>query len=48
MYVNRVKATLAYDGTNYAGYQSQPNARTVQEMVDKALQKMHKDDQLIS
>lgn len=48
MYVNRVKVTLAYDGTHYAGYQSQPNARTVQQMVDKALQIMHKDDQLIS
>ncbi|MCJ8211921.1 tRNA pseudouridine(38-40) synthase TruA [Mucilaginibacter sp. RS28] len=28
---------LAYDGTNYHGWQIQPNAITVQEMLDKAL-----------
>lgn len=28
---------LAYDGTNYHGWQVQPNALTVQELLDKAL-----------
>jgi tRNA pseudouridine38-40 synthase len=28
---------LAYDGTNYHGWQTQPNARTVQEILDKCL-----------
>lgn len=28
---------LAYDGTNYHGWQTQPNAVTVQEMLNKAL-----------
>jgi tRNA pseudouridine38-40 synthase len=28
---------LAYNGTNYHGWQTQPNAVTVQEMLDKAL-----------
>jgi len=28
---------LAYDGTNYHGWQTQPNARTVQEVLDKCL-----------
>jgi tRNA pseudouridine38-40 synthase len=28
---------LAYDGSNYHGWQTQPNAVTVQEMLDKAL-----------
>jgi tRNA pseudouridine38-40 synthase len=28
---------LAYDGTNYHGWQTQPNAVTVQELLDKAL-----------
>lgn len=28
---------LAYDGTNYHGWQVQPNAVTVQELLDKAL-----------
>lgn len=39
----RVKAIVAYDGTNFAGYQSQPNQRTVQSEIDKALVKIHKD-----
>lgn len=41
--MNRVKATVAYDGTNFAGYQSQPGLRTVQSEIDKALVKIHKD-----
>lgn len=36
----RYKATIAYDGTNFHGFQSQPNARTVQEEVEKTLTKM--------
>ncbi|GEO03405.1 tRNA pseudouridine synthase A [Adhaeribacter aerolatus] len=28
---------LAYDGTDYHGWQTQPNARTVQEILDKCL-----------
>ena len=28
---------LAYDGTDYHGWQTQPNARTVQEVLDKCL-----------
>lgn len=30
--------TIAYDGTNYCGYQVQPNGVTVQEMLNKAAQ----------
>lgn len=41
--MNRVKATVAYDGTNFVGYQSQPGKRTVQSEIDKALVKIHKD-----
>ena len=40
--MNRVKAVVAYDGTNFAGYQSQPGMRTVQSEIDKALVKIHK------
>ncbi|MGI6129280.1 MAG: tRNA pseudouridine(38-40) synthase TruA [bacterium] len=32
-----VKLTLAYDGTDYAGFQVQPNASTVQGELEKAL-----------
>ncbi len=31
------KLTLAYDGTNYAGWQSQPDRRTVQGSLESAL-----------
>lgn len=41
--MSRVKAIVAYDGTNFAGYQSQPNMRTVQSEIDKALVKIHKN-----
>lgn len=38
------KLTLAYDGTNFAGYQIQPHQRTVQGVLQKALGKMAKVD----
>lgn len=41
--MGRVKATISYDGTNFAGYQLQPGMRTVQSEIDKALVKIHKD-----
>lgn len=40
--MQRYKGTFAYDGTNYSGYQIQPNGNTVQEEIEKALSKMHK------
>ncbi|MGM0122999.1 tRNA pseudouridine(38-40) synthase [Enterococcus sp. AZ194] len=36
----RYKATISYDGTNFNGFQRQPNGRTVQEEVEKTLKKM--------
>lgn len=35
--VRRVKLTVAYDGTAYAGWQMQPNGTTVQATVEKVL-----------
>lgn len=32
---------LAYDGTGFAGYQRQPEQRTVQETVERALEALH-------
>ncbi|WP_099222876.1 tRNA pseudouridine(38-40) synthase TruA [Listeria costaricensis] len=40
----RYKATIAYDGSGFNGYQIQPNGRTVQAEIEKALQKMHKGE----
>jgi tRNA pseudouridine38-40 synthase len=42
MFMQRLKCTVAYDGTGYFGYQIQPNHRTIQEEIEKALKKLHK------
>lgn len=36
----RYKAIIAYDGTNFRGFQRQPKGRTVQEEIEKTLTKM--------
>ena len=38
--MKRIKLTIAYDGTNYCGWQIQPNGITVEEVINKALQKL--------
>lgn len=38
--MRRVKLTIAYDGTNYCGWQIQPNGITIEEIVNKALSKL--------
>ncbi|MGD0016600.1 MAG: tRNA pseudouridine(38-40) synthase TruA [Verrucomicrobiia bacterium] len=35
-----LKLTIAYDGTQYGGWQRQPNAVTVQELIEKALEQL--------
>lgn len=40
--MKRIKCIIAYDGTNFEGYQVQPNKRTVQGEVEKVLMNMHK------
>lgn len=35
--MKRVKLTVSYDGTNYCGWQVQPNGITVQEVLNRAL-----------
>lgn len=38
--MKRVKLTVAYDGTNYCGWQVQPNGITVQEVLNKHLSEL--------
>ena len=40
MQKKRIKLTIAYDGTNYCGWQVQPNGITVEEVINKALCKL--------
>ena len=36
--MKRIKLTVAYDGTNYCGWQIQPNGITVQEILENCLE----------
>ena len=38
--MQNLKLTIAYDGTNYAGWQIQKNAPTVQETIEKVLHRI--------
>lgn len=38
--MKRIKLTIAYDGTNYCGWQVQPNGITIEEVLNKAIQKL--------
>lgn len=40
--VKKVKCVLSYDGTNFSGFQIQPDERTVQGELELALKKLHK------
>ena len=39
-----IKLTLEYDGSNFSGWQIQPNCRTVQGEIEKALRSLVDDD----
>ncbi|WP_017754832.1 tRNA pseudouridine(38-40) synthase TruA [Calidifontibacillus oryziterrae] len=42
--MERIKCVLSYDGTNFSGFQIQPNGRTVQGEFEQALAKIHKGE----
>lgn len=45
--MKRIKLTIAYDGTNYCGWQIQPNGITIEEVLNKALTKMLDEEIII-
>lgn len=38
--VTTLKLTIEYDGTDFSGWQSQPNARTVQDVVERSIKQI--------
>ncbi len=38
--MKRIKLTVAYDGTNYCGWQIQPNGITIEEVLNKTISKV--------
>lgn len=40
----RIKLTIAYDGTRYHGWQIQENSVTIEEIINKALTNLFKED----
>lgn len=42
--MRRIKLTVAYDGTNYSGWQAQNNATTVEGVLNKALTKLLREE----
>lgn len=43
-----VKLVVSYDGSAYAGWQKQENALGIQEVMEKALEKVHKEPTVIT
>src|SRR5262245_5917015 len=44
--MRNIKLTLRYDGTDFGGWQTQPNARTVQEELEKAIRSVTQDERV--
>ncbi|MFC2949243.1 tRNA pseudouridine(38-40) synthase TruA [Virgibacillus sediminis] len=44
--MRKIKCIVTYDGSRFSGYQTQPNQRTVQGELEKALAKIHKGKQI--
>ena len=40
--MKRIRLTVAYDGTNYCGWQVQPNGISVQQVLDESLSRLLK------
>lgn len=44
--LKNIKITIAYDGTNYSGWQLQKNDKTIQGMIEKAITKLTKNQNI--
>ena len=44
----RIMLTIAYDGTDYVGWQMQPNGIAVEQVINKALSELLKEDIIIA
>ena len=44
VHMRRIRLTVAYDGTDYCGWQVQPNGITVEEVLNKAVSKLTGED----
>lgn len=42
--MRRIRLTIAYDGTNYCGWQVQPNGITIEEVINKKLSRITGED----
>ncbi|WP_352419153.1 tRNA pseudouridine(38-40) synthase TruA [Proteiniborus sp.] len=42
--MRNIKLIIEYDGTNYFGWQKQPNQRTIQETIENSIKKITKED----
>ena len=42
--MKRVKLIVAYDGTNYCGWQIQPNGITIEQVLNEQLSRFFKED----
>ena len=42
--MKRVKLVVAYDGTNYCGWQVQPNGITIEGVLNRELSNLLKED----
>ena len=45
--MRNIRLDIAYDGSNYHGWQIQPRDITVQEVIERALSKIHKRKQSV-
>ncbi len=45
--MKRVRMVLAYDGTNYCGWQLQPNGITIEEVLNKALSELLREPVMV-